>query len=612
MQLKEFFRQLKRRNVFKVAGVYAISGWLLIQVATSVFPVLLLPSWLTRAVVVLILIGFPIAVIIAWAFEITPEGVKRTDEVEIEKSITQKTGKKLNNIFMVILFLAVMALSYKVFFEHRPITKQSNSQLSVNTDSLSLASKSIAVLPFVNESKDSSDQYFSDGLAEELIIALNQYPDLKVIGRESSFQFRGKNLNSKVIGKKLDVAHLLEGSVSRQGNEVRVRAELVNTADGSMDWSHHYDRPYKDLFQLQDEITHSVSSALQAQLTKSLQGNNVKQTERPPSGNLAAYNAYLQGKFYFNRFNKTSLHKAIHYFQKAVKLDPEYVDAYARLSATWTVIGGSFGNKSNKKVQQAYEHARAAAKKAISINPNSALAHAVMGLFFRFNCDWKEMEKEFRRAIQLTPNNATIKTHMALAQATLGHPQKAIRLEKQALAPNPLDALGYRLLSSYLKGTGNFVKAELAIKKSISIQPDASHLYSQLAEIEILRGNTSAALQAAKKEKGPFWRRYAIALVYAATNKQAKADSALHSLITNDATHGAYQIAEVYAQRRQPEKVFTWLNRAWKYRDPGIGEILYDPLLLSYRHDPRYIEYCHKVGLPIPNGDQQKSSSLAG
>ncbi len=606
----DFWRELKRRNVFKVAGVYAVAGWVLIQIAATTFPFLNIPDWCVRLVIALILLGFPIALILAWAFELTPEGVKRTEEVTEEQSITQKTGRKLNNIVIVLLVLAVGVLSYKLFFggQTNGMQKPVSSHTQKVRDSLSIPARSIAVLPFVNDSGDSSDQYFSDGLSEELIIALSQYPGLRVIGRESSFQFRGRDLDSRSIGDKLKVAHLLEGSVSRDGNEVRVRAELVNATDGSTVWSKHYDRPYKNLFKLQDNITRTVASALKAKLLSVNDSTVHNQIDRPPSGNINAYNAYLQGTFYFRQLTKKSLGRAINYYKQAIRIDPGYTAAYARLSVTWMNLGANYLD--GAAMQSARAKAKAYADTALSISPNSVAAHFAHGIYSQYSLNWQGAESQFRKAWQLAPSFPDAEQLLSFSVASLGRLDEAINLARKAVTANPLDGYNYNNLSRLLSGAGQLKEAEQAARRAVSLDPTTANFHAWLAAVNVLLHHSSLALSEADAEPAPGMRAWAITLAYTASGKRTQADRAMKTLIDGYSGNAAYQIAEAYAYRRQPDQAFDWLDRAWRQRDPGIGFLLYDPFLHRYHNDPRFAAFCKKVGLPVPNHDNAVSSDL--
>jgi serine/threonine protein kinase/Flp pilus assembly protein TadD len=455
-------------------------------------------------------------------------------------------------------------------------------------------SPSIAVLPLTNESGEASQQYFSDGISEDLITALAQFPGLKVIGRTSAFQFRDSKEDSRSIGAKLGVAHLLEGSVRRAGDTVRVSAELIDTADGSTQWSERYDRPYQDLFALQDEITHAVAETLRAKL---LPGEHVAvQSDRPPGGSLEAYNAMLQGRFYHFRGTEGDLRKAIEYYTQAIELDPRYALAWSGLARVWAHLGATFLD--GAPAQVAYAKSRAAADPALALSPDLAAAHVARGyLLQNADFDWRGAEAEFRRALELAPNDGEAKFFLGNQLATFGEPDRAIELTRQVLTTEPLRANWYNWLASYLSGLNRLDEAERAIRTAIELQPTTADFHFTLTIIEVQRGDAQAALAAAQQEAAGAWQDQALALAQQIGADRSAADAALRTLIDRDANASAYQIAEVYALRKDAKATFEWLDRALSNRDAGIRNLLYDPFILRYKDDPRFAAFCRKVDL---------------
>lgn len=456
---------------------------------------------------------------------------------------------------------------------------------------------SIAVLPLANESGEASQQYFSDGISEDLINALGQFPGLKVIGHTSSFQFRDSKEDSRSIGAKLGVAHLLEGSVRRVGDTVRVSAELIDAADGSMQWSERYDRPYKDLFALQDEITGAVVAALRTKLLPDQHA--AEQSERPPGGSLEAYTALLQARFYQFRETEADLRKSIEYYTRATELDPRYALAWSQLSRAWATVGAEYPEA--QPAADAFVKARAAADRALALSPDLAAAHFARGYLLQFaDFDWRRAEAEFRRALDLAPNDAQAKVYFATLLAAFGKLDQAIEITRQALATEPLQAHWYNWLATYLSGQNSLDEAERAIRRAIELQSGATSNYYVLTIIEIQRGSAQGALAAAKRETPGFFRDSALALALQIGTDRSAADGALKTLIEKDANSFPYAIAEVYALRNDAKATFEWLDRAWSTRDTGIVILVYDPFILRYKDDPRFAAFCRKVGLPVP------------
>jgi len=630
----DFFEELKRRHVVRVAIAYALAGWLLVQVATQVFPFFNIPNWTVRLVVVLIAIGFPIAVAFAWVYELTPEGIRRTAPAGSPEARPQQEhrhiGRKLNAVIVTVLVLAVALLGWRLYVvRHIPATssvasagngrqgaaKQNAGTVSsavpdsiahavasglhpdaVPAPSASIPEKSVAVLPFASESGQNDQQFFSDGLSDDLITALSQFAGLKVISRDSAFQFRNSKDTSAKIGMLLGVAHLLEGSVQRAGDEVRITATLVNAADGSILWSQRYDKPYKDLFALQDAITQSVAAALKAKLLNA--PGAVLQSDRPPSGNLAAYIAYQHGMAYAALGTESGVRQAIAAFNDATRLDPKYAAAYARLSATWTTLAVQFLSGA-AEIAQAKNAARRAAATALELDPDSSLAHAAQANLLRVvNMDWTGAEAEYRRALQLAPDDAAAQFGLGNLLATLGQNRQAVELTRQSLGRDPRHAGWYLWLGAFSTALGKLDDARTAIGTAMGLQPGAAAYHEQLAVVEILRGETRAALAAAERETDPSWREIAMTLASQIGADRVAADASLAKLIKDQANVAPYQIAEVYALRRDPDNTFKWLDRAWTSRDPGLSYLLSDPFILRYRADPRFATFCKKVGLP--------------
>src|SRR5436189_5102375 len=410
---RHFFAGLKRRHVYKVAVAYAIVGWLLIQIATQVFPFLEIPNWVVRLVIALVAIGFPIALIIAWAFEITPEGIKRTEDVHLP------SGSSSKNRSWIYVAVIGAAISVGLFFIGRYTAPRTSATEREHPPAVAgpLPQKSIAVLPLLNESGDPKDEYFSDGLSEELIAALAQIRELKVIGRSSSFRFKERKEEPKTIGEKLGVTTLLEGTVRKQGDRVRIVAELINAADGIELWTRTFDRELKDIFAVQQEIAAAVASSLKTTLLGSEQGSSAN----PATKNTEAHNAYLLGHFHSQRRNLEDFRQAVGQFDEAIRLDPNYALAYAERSEAWTFIGDLTGQR-----EPAWSKARSDAERAVAIAPALAEARAALAVV-RVFVDWKFTEglSELKRAKEFSPSNPTANDLLARTLLYLGRLDEA-------------------------------------------------------------------------------------------------------------------------------------------------------------------------------------------
>jgi TolB-like protein/Flp pilus assembly protein TadD len=592
-----FFAELRRRNVLRAAALYAAAAWLLVQVATQVFPFFDAPNWAIRGIVVAALIGFPFWLLLAWFYELTPEGLKRESEVTPEASITRSTGRKLDFLIIGVLAVAVVLLLTDRFVLNKD-----------GEDGAAISDKSIAVLPLHNESGDPNDQYFSDGLSEDLITALAQFQGLKVIARDSAFRFRDTGEDSKAIGAKLGVAHLLQGSVRRAGGVVRISANLVKAADGSTLWSQRYDRPYRDLFALQDEITKAVSGALQARLLAS--DRAAIQSEHPASGNVAAYDAVLQGNFYLDHRTDADTRKAIGYYEQATVQDPAYAFAWARLAIARNTLLVVY---SPTPVERPHLVAatRAASATALKLDDTLAEAHSAQGWVLQtLDRDLRSAALSLQRAVRLAPQSSFAVHRLATLQATRGRLDEAVVIERQAITLNPLSSPAHYNLGLDLAALKRYPEAEASFRKAIELQPLGAQNHAFLAIVQLLQGQAAAALASAQEESDPFWRTWALALVQGANGDHAASDAALKQLIAEDADDGGMQIAIVYAYRQQPDKMFEWLDRALAAGDGGVTELYHSPFVDRYQDDPRFAALCRKIGLPTP--DELKQSGRSG
>ena len=582
MSEPNFFAELKRRNVYKVAVAYAVVAWLLMQVASQILPFFEIPNWVVRLVILLLIIGFPIALIIAWVFETTPEGIKRTAAADAE-------GQRSRGGAWIYVVLIGAALSVGLFFVGRYTAGHATPRLS--EAATAIPQKSIAVLPLINESGDPNDEYFSDGLSEELIAALAQISGLKVIGRSSSFRFKDRKEEPRAIGEKLGVSTLLDGTVRKQGDRVRIVAALVNAADGIQLWTRTFDRELKDIFTVQQEISRSVAESLKVTLL----GSDSAQKSAPK--NVEAHNAYLQGHFHFQRRNLEDYRKAVGYFDQAIRLDPNYALAYTERSEAWSFIGDLTGQH-----EPAWSNARSDAEKAVAIAPDLAEARAALG-WVRFFIDWKFAEglSELKRSIELSPANPTANDLLARAILYLGRLDEAERQARQAVELDPLSVTAQGTLARVLFNAGKLDEADAAARKAAELQPASASSRRWQVLIAAERGDGATALREAQLEPDEGYRRFELAIAQYVVGDRQAADVALADLIANGRNNLAYQIAEVYAVRGERDKAFEWLQISFDNHDTGTLTLLVDPLLRSLRDDPRYKSFLAKLGLPAPS-----------
>ena len=602
-----FIAELKRRNVIRMAGLYVVTAWLLIQVGATLLPVFDAPAWTMKALVVTLTVAFLPALAVAWMFELTPQGLKRDADVAPSDSIAPRTARVLDRAIIVLLALALGYFAFDKFVlgprREAALVAQATREAAVRAASQPVVrANSIAVLPLANAVGDASQLFFSDGLSENLIDALSKFEGLRVIGRTSSFRFRDSKDDARTIGAKLGVAYLLAGSVQHADDQVRVRAEVVRTSDGSAVWTQQFDRPFRDLFALQDELTRAIAGVLKAKLLGPVRQ---AQDDRPPSGNMEAYSAYLRGKFYANRGEDGDMRRAIAEMTRATQLDPKYAGAWAVLSRNWTTLAAL--GLSGEEARQAYEEARKAGDMALALNPDLGDAYVARGwLLENSELDWRGASVAYRRGLELAPENLQTMFSMASMLALQGQLREAITLSRQALDNDPMSPNWWNWYSAYLSAVGRLDEAETAIRESIELRPQGSSAWAQLAIIELQRGDAKAALDAARNEPEGVWRDIAVAMALQVGPDRAAADAALQNLIADYGDVAAYQVAQVQALRNDADATFRWLEKARETRDPGVGNLLIDPLVMRYKTDPRLAAFCASVGLPAPTTSETR------
>jgi len=466
MNISNFIEELKRRNVFKVATAYAIAGWLIIQIATSVFPTFEFPSWTTQFVIILVVIGFPLSLIFAWAFELTPEGIKKSKEVEITESVTNRTGKKLNGLIITVLSMGVIFLLVeRVFFAEAAFIENQSELVNAQT-------ASIAVLPFVNMSGDTNNEYFSDGLSEELLNTLAKVEDLKVAGRTSSFKFKGQNENLTLIGEELKVSHILEGSVRKSGNRIRITAQLIKVDDGYHVWSDTFDRELtiNNIFAIQEEISKTVMEVLKVKL---LPEEEIAISTQPTK-DIEAYNAFLEASQLLISNQPEDTKVAIEKLKQAIRLDPTFAEAYARLAIAYTNLN-QFGNFS---FDEAKVLARENIDKALLIDGNLGRAYEAMGYYNLMTFDAKVALEAFERAAELLPNDPNVFDGMHLALERNERYDEGSATLKKAYEQDPLNPSYASSYANHIVNLdGAYEEATRIFDKMFEVYPDYTLTY---------------------------------------------------------------------------------------------------------------------------------------
>ncbi len=581
MNLKKFFAELKRRNVYKVAIAYAVVAWLLMQVATQVFPFLEIPNWAIRLVIMLLALGFPIALIIAWAFELTPEGLKRT---EFADELPKKAPRNHAWIYVVIV---AGAISVGVFF----LGRYTNSKQSAE-----LPAKSIAVLPFDNQNRDPDTDYLSDGIPESISNSLSQLPNLKVMSRNSVFHYKGKDTDAQAVAKELKVQAVLMGRVTQRGGGLSISVELINAQDNSEIWGQQYNRKLADVFAIQEEIAKEISEKLRLKLS----GAERQQLAKRPTENLKAFQYYMQGRGYISRRTRENLLTAIRYCDKALEEDRNYALAYAGLADAYGTLG-AYGYIAPIEGRRKAEEA---ARKALALDENLAEAHAALGYSYTLFApsNFSLGDRELRHAIELSPS-------LALAHSTLGNSLvRQGRLDEgleeilKARELDPLSSIIARVvaLPYYLKR--DYARALELLRQANELGPAFTTTWEVGVYIQSqLFNETLAELEKAKRErKNDSILIYDTGLVYAAQGKRVEALQIIKELeeISGASLSQAHWMAKIYAVLNEKELAFSWLERG--LATGAIGPFYKDdPVWDPIRSDPRFEALVEKMFTPI-------------
>lgn len=577
MNLKNYFAELKRRNVFKASVAYLIVAWIIAQIASIVLPTFGAPPFILKTILFLLIIGFPIILVFAWAFELTPDGIKKTKEVNKQKSITLKTSSQLNKMIITSLSIAVILLLFNQF-RNTPFDE---------TDLIDSNEKSIAVLAFQDMSPNQDQEYFSDGISEELLNLLAKIPELRVISRTSSFSYKGKNETLETIGRELNVSHILEGSVRKSGNKLRITTQLIKVADGSHLWSETFDRGMEDIFKIQDEIAEVVIKQLKIKLL----GDIKKTTEVDPE----AYSLYLQANYFYQQSSDEEIIKAEETIRRSIAIDSTYAPSWFLLSA---IIRESAFNLSQLPFKTGLELATTAAQKAIDIDNKYAPAYAMLSIIYLTDLNFESARENITKAMMLDGGNAYVVSSAALNAGYSGRIEEALELYHKSLQLDPLRYRIYLNLGIGYYWLNRLDEAYDAVQKYMFYSPNAAIHHSVNSKILIGQGKYDEALKEAEKETNEFYNLYARNLALFALEKHIEADSLLIQIIdTYGKTHWS-NIAEIYAFRGEIDNAFKWLNISFEQSDNNLIEAVNEPTFNNLHNDPRWQILLTKMKLP--------------
>lgn len=573
------FAELKRRNVIRVCIAYLAAMWLIAQVLQLVFDSFETPPWYMQTVLTLMAVGLPFALLFAWAFELTPEGIKREREVERAQSITAKTGKKLDRAIIVVLTLA---LAY--FVVDKFVISQSRLD-----DAPMLASSSIAVMPFVNLSSDSEQQYFSDGLSEELLNLLAKIPELRVTSRSSSFALRDDDLDIPSIAQKLNVAHVLEGSVRKSGKQIRVTAQLIDARQDRHLWSQTYERTLNDIFAIQDDIAASVV----AELHLTLLGTAPKTTAVDPE----AYSLYLQARHLAYRNSADDWEKSNALYSQALEIEPDFVAALSGLAANYKSLAGRMPEFST---EEGFARAKALAERALAIDPDHAEAYAELGSIALSARDLAGAAILYDKAISLAPTSESILLNAATLVSELGRNDESLEILEFLVARDPLNPRTHWRLGYAYEVVGRWHDARESFKKALLLSPNMGVTKMAIGLTLLMQEepDPEAALEWIEQDLNSGWRLVGLALVNHDLGRTEASDAAIMELIDKYASEASYNIAAAFAYRGEADPAFEWLAKAVEYNDPGLSEIRRQAFFFeNIQGDARWRPFLERIGM---------------
>jgi TolB-like protein/Flp pilus assembly protein TadD len=584
MKIDNFFAELKRRNVYKVAVAYAVIAWLVIQAASIFLPAFNAPQWAMQIVILILVVGFPIALVFSWAFEITPEGIKRESEIEPNKLVTGQTGRKLAAFTVV---LAVIAAGMFVFQFVR-----SKSSTPVSAPTPIITNKSIAVLPFDNLSDDKSNAYFTEGVQDEILTRLAKVADLKVIARTSTQRFKSAPENLPDIARQLGVANILEGSVQKVGDQVRVNVQLINALTNAHLWADIYDRKLTDIFAVESDIAKTIADTLQAKLSSSAEHVLASR----PTENPEAHELYLKGRYFWNRRTGANLQKAADYFQQAIEKDPTYALAFSGLADCHVLLPAysDLGSNPREELPKALE----AARKAVQLDDTLGEAHTSLARALASDLQLPAAMSEFKRAIELNPNYATAHQWFGECLQSQGHLQEALAELKRAQELDPLSLIINSVLGFALDTVGKSDEAIAQLRKTIEIDPNFLNARGQLGNVLKHRGQLKEAIVEYEKcadSVAPDPIDLAnLAAAYFLVGRKAEAQQEWDKLksLSERQYVPAYSMAVVQLAFGDKAEAIRLLEKSYEDRAPfdsaDLGWILVDHRLDPLRSDPRF------------------------
>ena len=592
-----FFNELKRRNVFRVAAAYVIVGWLIMQAGEVMGPALRLPDWVNSALAFFLILGFPLAMFFAWAFELTPEGIKKDKGVDQDQPIANGAGGILNRTIIIALVLALGFFVYDKFVldpERDAELVQATQTAAAQTEDSASASiedtnpdeKSIAVLPFINMSSDPEQEYFSDGITEEVLNLLAKTPELKVTSRSSVFSLKGQPIDIPTVAAKLGVAHILEGSVRKAGKRVRITAQLIEAGSDVHMWSETYDRELDDIFAIQDEIAREVVKALQIQL--------LGEAPSATSTNIEAYKLYLRGNHFANLGTRESWESSVTAYQEAIALDANFAPPWAGLSTVLSYQAWS----GFTDTQEAMEASRQAAMRALELDDELAVAWTALAkIQLYYDWDWARAEVTTRTALKYGSKNAHVLRSATWVALALGETEQALALAQLAVDLDPLDLESLSNLGTTYWALSQLEDEERVYRQIIELYPEVVSVKSWLAATLTRQGNPEEGLQYLDFDSENRWQQAMSTIVLHSLGRHEEEQPIRQKIIDEKGRYWAFGVALTYAWHGDPDRAFEWLDIAFKQKDRYMSQLIFNPWLASLHNDPRWEKILDKVGL---------------
>jgi TolB-like protein/cytochrome c-type biogenesis protein CcmH/NrfG len=574
--LKDFLREARRRRVFRVTAIYIVGAWVALQAADLAFPGLGIEESAILYVLIGAILGLPIALFFGWRYDIIGGQIVRTAVSDTDADLSIE---RADYVILVALSVVVAAIAFGLVGEISKTRIPETAQSAVGDTN----PNSIAVLPFLNMSDDPEQEYFSDGISEEILNLLAKIPEMRVTSRSSAFSFKGQNLDVPTMAAKLNVAHVLEGSVRKSGNQLRITAQLIEVVTDTHLWSQTYDRELEDIFAIQDDIAGAVVDALKITLL----GETPKATETDPE----AYTLYLQARHFAQQLNAETIKQAEALLKQALEIDPGFAPAWITLGRVYQIGADPIGVR---PIDESTDLARDAYQRALAIDPQNDQALAFLALI---EGDDATAYDYLRQALASNPGDAPNLRRVGWMELERGRIDEAIDLTERSNAIDPISPVGHNNLAFMYYFAHRLDEAAESSRVALSLNPDMMFPHYVIGIVRLAQGDAPAALAAMEQENGDWVRLHGMAIIQHALGDDEASDAALQAVIECCTANAGYQVALLYAFRGEIDKAFEWLDLAYDNDDTGGVIVMYDPLFANLHDDPRWGPFLDKMGL---------------